>query len=207
MAYRRSRLMEERLADNRERIVRAARHLVARGGFREAQIAAVATEAGLSTGSIYRYFPSKAELFVELLGKAAEHEIDILRSIAEGEGTPSARLFAAVESFTRRALDGRYLAYAFIAEPVDPEVDEARIRHRRAIAEVLKSIVRAGIESGEFPDQDLDASAACLVGAFTEALIGPTAPSAEAVSDRERLIEQICTFCFRAIAGRDKASS
>jgi len=199
--------MEERLADNRERIVRAARHLVARGGFREAQIAAVATEAGLSTGSIYRYFPSKAELFVELLGKAAEHEIDILRSIADGEGTPSARLFAAVESFTRRALDGRYLAYAFIAEPVDPEVDEARIRHRRAIAEVLKSIVRAGIESGEFPDQNLDASAACLVGAFTEALIGPTAPSAEAVSDREWLVEQICTFCFRAIAGRDKASS
>ncbi|HKY90247.1 MAG TPA: helix-turn-helix domain-containing protein, partial [Nevskiaceae bacterium] len=71
MAYRRTPMMEERLADNRSRILRAARGLVAQGGFREAQIAAVAAAAGLSTGSIYRYFPSKAELFVELLSEAA----------------------------------------------------------------------------------------------------------------------------------------
>ena len=67
MAYRRSPLMQERLADNRERILRAARTLIARGGFREASIAAVAQEVGRSTGAIYRYFPSKAGLFVELL--------------------------------------------------------------------------------------------------------------------------------------------
>ena len=60
MAYRRSALMEERLASNRERILAAARQLIAQGGYREAQIAAVAAEAGMSTGVIYRYFRSKA---------------------------------------------------------------------------------------------------------------------------------------------------
>ena len=47
MAYRRSALMEERLASNRERILSAARRLIAEGGYREAQIAAVASEAGM----------------------------------------------------------------------------------------------------------------------------------------------------------------
>jgi AcrR family transcriptional regulator len=51
---------------------------VAEGGFREAQIAAVAAVAGISTGMIYRYFPSKAELFVEVLGAAVGAEIEIL---------------------------------------------------------------------------------------------------------------------------------
>jgi AcrR family transcriptional regulator len=59
MPYRRSALMQDRLADKRARIMRATRHLIARGGFRAARISAVASAAGLSTGSIYRYFPHR----------------------------------------------------------------------------------------------------------------------------------------------------
>ena len=50
MSYKRSFLMEERLADNRQRILKAARALVAEGGFNHASIAAVAASAGLSAG-------------------------------------------------------------------------------------------------------------------------------------------------------------
>ena len=42
MTYRRSPLIEERLANNRDRILLATRKLVSEGGFRDAQIAAVA---------------------------------------------------------------------------------------------------------------------------------------------------------------------
>ncbi len=88
MAYRRTSLMQERLADNRRQILLAARRLIARGGYREASIAAVAAEVGLSIGAIYRYFPSKADLFVELLTDAVSREMDILRGILEGSGRP-----------------------------------------------------------------------------------------------------------------------
>ncbi len=200
MAYRRSALMEERLAVNRERILAAARRRIAEGGYREAQIAAVAAEAGMSTGVIYRYFRSKAELFVEVLTAAVSHEIDILKSIAAGPGSPRERLYAAVETFTRRALTGPNLAYAFIAEPAEPEVDVARIRVRQQLGDVFKSILAEGIEAGEFPEQDLDASAACIVGAYTEALVGPIAPRAERIKDRDRLTRSICEFCVRAVS-------
>ena len=199
MAYRRSALMEERLADNRQRILLSARKLVAAGGFRAAQIAAVAADAGLSTGAIYRYFPSKAELFVEVLGEAVRHEIEILQGIAKSPGTAADRLKRAVESFARRAFEGPFLAYAFIAEPADQEVDAERIRARMEFGKVFKSVLRDGIASGEFPEQNTDIAAACIVGAFTEALIGPIGPARSGAKQREQVIATISLFCVRAV--------
>ncbi len=203
MAYRRTRLMEERLAGNRERILRATRRLVAEGGFRNAQIAAVAAQAGISTGMIYRYFPSKAELFVEVLTAAVDHEIAILRDVIAEKTGAREQLEGAVASFVRRALTGPNLAYAFIAEPAEPEVDAERIRCRKRFGDVFKAVLKHGVASGEFPKQNLDASAACLVGAFTEALVGPIGPSRKSLRDKDRLVNAICAFCARAVGAID----
>lgn len=198
MAYKRSELMEKRLAGNREAILAAARRLVAAGGYRNAPVTAVAAEAGVSTGLIYRHFPSKAELFVEVLTAAVEHELEILSAIA-GQARPAPqRLHAAVASFVRRAMAGPWLAYAFIAEPVDPEVEAERIRCRRLFGDVFKRILADGVHAGELPPQDLDVSAACIVGAFTEALVGPVAPSRDGLRDGEHLVDAIGTLCLRA---------
>lgn len=200
MAYRRTRAVKQRLAENRGRIVAGARQLIARGGLREAQMSSVASAAGLSTGAIYKYFPSQTELFIEVLREAVRHEIEILQAIAGGPGSCTERLRLGVESFVRRALDGPHLAYAFIAEPADARVDAARLRARKAFSEVYQGIVREGIARREFPEQDLDVTAACIFGAFTEALVGPIA--ARAVRDKEKLVRAIVTFCERAVAGR-----
>lgn len=202
MAYRRTRLMEERLAGNRERILRATRRLVAEGGFRNAQIAAVAAQAGISTGMIYRYFPSKAELFVEVLTAAVDHEIAILHDVIAEYSSARAQLDAAVASFVRRALTGPNLAYAFIAEPAEPEVDAERIRCRKRFGDVFKAVLKHGVAGGEFPRQNLDAGAACIVGAFTEALVGPIGPSRKSLRDKDRLVNAICAFCVRAVGAK-----
>ncbi|WP_428309548.1 TetR/AcrR family transcriptional regulator [Hydrocarboniphaga sp.] len=201
MAYRRSALMEERLADNRERILLAARKLIAGGGLREASITAVSQVAGLSTGAIYRYFPSKADLFVEVLTSAVDYEVAILQGIIVKPGTDTERLRAAVRSFASRALEGPHLAYAFIAEPADPEVDAARILCRERFGEVFKTVLRNGIASGEFPKQSVDVSAACIVGAFTEALTRPVAPTTKPAASGKKLVDAIADFCVRAVVG------
>jgi AcrR family transcriptional regulator len=201
MPYRRSALMQDRLADKRTRITRATRQLIARGGFRAAQIAAVASAAGLSTGSIYRYFPSQAQLFIEVLTAAVAHEIELLERIAAAPGAAGVRLKNAVETFARRALEGRNLAYAFIAEPIGAQVELARLRSRREFCAVFQRLLVAGIRSGEFPQQDAEVTAACIVGAFTEALVGPIAPGSKAVTPRARarLIAGISRFCLGAV--------
>lgn len=202
MGYQRSTLMEERLAENRERILSAARSLIAKGGFGEAPISAVAKSAGLSTGAIYRYFPSKAELFVEVLRSAVDHECEILTGIIEQQKqSHEHRLRAAVESFATRALEGPNLAYAFIAEPVDPAVEAQRIECRQQFSDVFAVLLKRGVAAGAFPKQSVEVSAACIVGAFTEALTRPVGPSRKSAVGRKQLISEIVEFCVRAVSG------
>ncbi len=207
MAYRRSPLMQERLADNRQRILQVTRRLIAEDGFRGASVAAVASEVGLSTGAIYNYFPSKAALFVEVLTEAVSHEVKILRKIIAKSGSAEDHLRAAVESFASRALEGPHLAYAFIAEPVDPEVEAARIIYRQRFGKVFEDILKAGIESGEFPPQDVEIGAACIVGAFTEALVRPIGGQQGATkpAKQKKLVKAISAFCVRAASGHLEA--
>jgi AcrR family transcriptional regulator len=195
--------MQERLAGNRARIVLAARGLIAVGSFRETSMTAVAKQVGLSTGALYRYFPSKAQLFVEVLSDAVAHEVDILRAIAERPGPAVPRLRAAVTSFASRALAGPNLAYAFIAEPTDQEVEAARLVCREKFSDVFKDVLRQGIASGEFPAQSVEISAACIVGAFTEALVRPVAPPGVTARppEADKLVKAIVEFCVRAAAG------
>src|SRR5881227_1711411 len=143
MAYRPTARTEARRAEVRDRIVRAAFELIRRGGYREASVAAVAAGAGVATGTVYRHFPSKADLFAEVFRRASQREVDATREAAQEAGGPATRrLAAAVETFARRALRGRRLAWALLAEPVDPAVEEERLVFRRAYAEVFASSLR-----------------------------------------------------------------
>ncbi len=55
-----------------------------------------------------------------------------------GGSAAAARIAAAVETFARRALRGRRLAWALIAEPVDPAVEAERLVFRRAYRDVVR---------------------------------------------------------------------
>ena len=205
MAYRRTERVEERLAETRERIVGASLTLVSRGGYRAASVAEVAGDAGVATGSVYRHFASKAELFAEVFRRASQRELDVVREVAGRPGTAVERLALALETFARRALRGRRLAYALLAEPAEPAVDEERLRFRRSYRDTFAALLREGIAGGELPAMDVDVTAAALAGAMGEALVGPLSPRGRA-RDADQLVRSIVGFCMRAI-GREAANA
>src|SRR5215470_4800650 len=86
------------------------------------------------------------------------------------------RLEAVVATFARRALRHRRLAWALVYEPVDPLVDEERLVYRREYCRHMAGLLRAGIAAGEVPDQNAELSAAAVVGAIAESLVGPLSP-------------------------------
>ncbi|WP_063533784.1 TetR/AcrR family transcriptional regulator [Burkholderia sp. MSMB1589WGS] len=199
---KRSPRLEARLADNRAQILDAARRLVAEGGWQAAQMSSVAHAAGLATGSVYRYFPSKADLFAQVLAIVSQREVDVVRQIAAAGGLVRDRLADAVYAFSKRALRGRRLAFALIAEPCEPEIDVQRLAYRKALSEAVQRIIKEGIRSGEFPEQDARTSAACVVGAFMEALVGPLAPDEEHKTDQAEFLGHIVECCVRAVGAR-----
>ncbi len=202
MAYRRTESATQRLADKRARILKAARDLVAEGGWAAAQVDHVAARAEVATGTVYRYWPSKAELCAEIVATVSAREVGIVKAVADAGGTPVEKLQSAIRTFASRALRGRRLAYALIAEPVDPEVEAVRLDYRAQLAHGLERILREGIMRGVFPRLDPAVAAACIVGAFMEALVGPLAPTkGTGVRADRHLVEQITQFCLRASVG------
>jgi AcrR family transcriptional regulator len=205
MPYRPTERTAARNAETRRRIVVAARGLIARGGYAEAQVAAVAARAGVATGTVYRHFPSKADLFAEVFREASQHEVDAVAATArESRDGAAGRIAAAVETFARRALRGRRLAWALIAEPVDPAVEAERLVFRRAYRDVFADVIEAGVDAGELPPQDPGLSAAALVGAIGEALVGPVSPTATA-RDPGALVASLVDFCLRSVTGKEPA--
>jgi AcrR family transcriptional regulator len=175
MAYRRTERVEARLSASRERILSAALEIVAEHGYAGCSVAAVADRAGVATGSVYRHFPAKAELVAEVFRTASQREVDAVARAGELEATVHERIASVIETFAGRALRSPRMAYALLAEPVDPAVDAERLVFRREYARVFAAFIRTGVESGELPEQDPELSGTALVGAIGEALVCPLA--------------------------------
>jgi AcrR family transcriptional regulator len=193
MPYRPTARTEARRAQVRERIVRAALDLVRRGGYRAATVAAVAARARVATGTVYRHFPSKSELFAEVFRVASQHEVDAVAAAMATPGPAADRIAAAVETFARRALRGRRLAWALLAEPVDPAVESERLVFRQAYASLFSASLREGVFDGSLPAQDPNLVAVALTGAIGEVLTQPHS------ADEEALVASLVQFCLRSI--------
>ena len=196
MPYRPTPRTEARKAATREAIVAAALDQVAEGGYASAGVQAVAARAGVAVGTVYRHFPSKADLFAEVFRRASQRELDVMAQVAEDATLPARdRIAAAAEAFCRRALAGPVLAYALIAEPVDPAVEAERLRLRRGYRDVFVRVLREGVAAGEIADHDSEVLGAALTGALGEALVGPLAARRRGGA----LVASLSQFCRNAI--------
>ena len=202
MSYKRSSLMQERMEQNRKTILQSARELIAHGGFKDAQIQAIADRAGVSSGLVYRYFTNKSQVLIEILFEAITIEVNILNHIAAGELNATQKLHKAVTTFVRRAMNSPQLAYSLMFEPVDPEIEHARFRTKQMIKESIQEILAEGKASGEFVFEDLNTVALCVVGAMTFVVIEPLNPSRNAKLDdtgKNYFVKQIADFCVNAV--------
>jgi AcrR family transcriptional regulator len=165
--------VQARLDAQRERILAAATAQLADAGYAGCSITAVAARAGVAPGTLYNYLSGKTELLTEVFWTVAAGELDAVRAaVAVAWGTAE-EIAAVVETFATRAFKAPRLAYALLAEPVDPAVEALRLRFREDFRSVLADVVSRGMASGLLPPQDPDVVAAALVGGIAEALLAP----------------------------------
>ncbi|MCP8464062.1 TetR family transcriptional regulator [Pseudomonas sp. ZM23] len=206
MVYRQTEARVQKDGELRERILKLALGRVADAGFAALTMQTLADDAGIATGSLYRHFRGKGELAAEVFSRASQREVDALAEVLATPASATARLSDGLRQFAARAWDSRQLAFALIAEPVDPEVDEQRLVYREAYAALFVQLLEQGIAHGEFPSQPVHLIAACLVGAIAEALVGPLSPPARAGRDAglsnpslEDVSDALVHFCLRAV--------
>jgi len=206
MVYRITSARLDRDLELRERILEHALVRVVEGGFAALSMQALAADVGIATGSLYRHFRGKGELAAEVFARASQREVEVLASVLRGPGAITERLAAGLEQFASRAWHSRSLAFALIAEPVEPEVDEQRLRYREAYAELFVELLSEGVRGGDLRVQHIPLIAACLVGAIAEALVGPLSPPAWAAREAGReslelaeVSRTLISFCLCAI--------
>ncbi|MGW2086749.1 TetR/AcrR family transcriptional regulator [Streptomyces sp. NPDC001880] len=198
MPYRPTARTEATRLAHRERLLDAARQLLAEGGYPAASISALARRAGVAAGSVYNHFTSKQELLAAVFRHVAGHELGAVREAVRAHSGAGEQLRALVEVFSYRALRSPRTAWALLAEPVDPLVEEERLTYRRGYHLLAETVIVAGISAGELPPQNAQLSAAAVIGAVGEALLGPLSPVG-ARTDPEPVVESITALCLRAV--------
>jgi AcrR family transcriptional regulator len=197
----------EVISSTRERLLHAAQELMEEGGYGAAAVAAIAERAGLAAGTLYRHFPSKEELFVEVFRTVCSREERAMRAAVVDMPVQDGavrRLEAMLTTFARRALRNRRLAWALIAEPVDRLVDAERLAYRERYAQLLGEALRSAIATGEIPAQNVELTAAALVGGCGEALVGPLSPVRGSGPDAADVVAALGEFVRRAVGARPR---
>jgi AcrR family transcriptional regulator len=160
------------------------------------------TLAGIANGTLYRYFPAKVDLFAEVFRLVSQREVDVMAEVAQADGSAWERMQQALRVFVLRAIQARGLAYALIAEPVDPAVDFERLKLRQAYAEVLIKLLQQGMCQRRVCAATGNGDGSVPGGRLGEALVGPLAPGDKLADDEQQvLVDGILQFCMRAIGG------
>ena len=156
MATARKRLTrDESQAQTRERILLAARAVVARNGFAGASVRDIAEEAGYSQGALYSNFSGKEPIMLELLRQHMREEAEQLQAIVKGSdgaasldrlGTWAGTLNSEVD-WSMLALELQLLAHRSPTFAAD--YDEVHEAHAKNLGQIVAEFYRHWRRQGE----------------------------------------------------------
>jgi len=134
---------DERKAETRTALLDAAGRVFARRGYHAAAVDEVAEEAGFSTGALYSNFDGKEDLFLALLQREIERQVDAVAAVVADRETLDERARGGAEywiEFLDREPELVLLFMEFWAFAVrNPEV---RLRFAARYAEVRSALAR-----------------------------------------------------------------
>jgi AcrR family transcriptional regulator len=177
----------------REQILEGGRRAFIAGGFRGTSVPSIAAEAGVSVGLIYRYFPSKEELFLELCISGTPAELDELAQHLAPIDDPVQRLTVAIDSYfdaLLQAIGAPLVLQALAAAPADERIRVALRRRGDDLRSFSAAFVRDALVRGELAaDVDVDEIAATTTMLLDGALVA-VAEQGDAL-DRDEIRDRV----------------
>ncbi len=188
--------------ERRETILKAACGVFVRSGFHAASMKDICAAAGMSPGSVYRYFPSKDALIEALI------EADQTRWAAAMDGLPIEKgllpALGALAEFGLRDLEDRGFLNLWVetaAEASRNSVVSARLRESyQALQGRLTSLIQASQRSGFIESETDPRVLSCLIFAAFDGLI--LRASFDPHLDARALTRGFLEFIGRAVGAR-----
>ena len=180
---------------NRQKLLRAAHEVLAERGF-EAKITEIASRAKIGLGTIYRNYPTKESLILEITRELVNKStVEVLSIAANVEDAREAVRRTIGVGFKRVKEYGK-LAVQLVAG-VAPS-PYSSVMNPEALANVFRLLIRRGIDQGHFR-RDLDVDYATGVWF---ALVSPSAFRFLGDRPPNEIVGMVCDFFLAGISAR-----
>jgi len=176
------------LAEHREqiraRLFAALSSLMAESGFDAISLADIAARAGIGRTAVYNHFTDKEALLLAFIESETASYVATLEGALAGVEDPEAQLRVYIRQQIRLKRDYRLAPGPDLRSVVSRATLDQLRDHAVHVERILRRILSAGIESGRFPEQDLDVVVplvnACLAGRAGREAGGPNPATVEA---------------------------
>ncbi|MQA84289.1 MAG: TetR family transcriptional regulator [Streptosporangiales bacterium] len=147
----------DRWEARRQEIVDIAARLFAERGYTATGVAELCRETGLGKGSLYYYIGSKERLLAEIHGSVLNPLVDETRKIAASTDPPEAKLRRMTETMLAAIVHHMDHVWVFLHEwkALRGRNASSFRDKRRAVEDVLESILQEGVDRGDFDIPDL----------------------------------------------------
>ncbi|MEZ7170746.1 TetR/AcrR family transcriptional regulator [Sporosarcina sp. OR05] len=140
-----------------KQIIDAAVIVIAENGYHQAQVSKIAKEAGVADGTIYLYFKNKEDILISVFREKMGIFVENVKEIVKKEISATEKLYKLIDNHFSLLYHDRHLAIVTQLELRQSNKD-LRFRINEVLKEylvLLDSILREGIDSGEF-DEKID---------------------------------------------------
>jgi AcrR family transcriptional regulator len=167
--------------EQRATILAAAAACFSRKGYHRTTMDEIVAESGLSKGTLYWYFESKQDLFLEMFESWGDTMLKAMKDMAESRAQPAADRVRALgmwsmEMFAAEPEIVTLLIEAYTALRGDREAYERLLKIYSPFLDMLTDVIEDGVRQGEFKPVNArplaEALGAALDGIALQHLIG-----------------------------------
>ncbi|HET9477347.1 MAG TPA: TetR/AcrR family transcriptional regulator [Dehalococcoidia bacterium] len=150
----------------RERIMSATVDLIREHGFPELRIEEIVERAGLSVGTFYLYFDSKADLFVALVTEYTEKLQEQMKAAYATEGPVALRIARGLDVYLDfiKGNEKGFLYFARTADSINTSAGRLAAWAFKVHADNLQPLLEEAIAAGQMKNLDPELAAQALVG-------------------------------------------
>ncbi|MEW6545362.1 MAG: TetR/AcrR family transcriptional regulator [Bacillota bacterium] len=195
----------EKRLEKETMILDAAERVFAARGYAATTVKDVAQEAGVATGTVYLYFPSKEELFLALIDRGTRAVLEGIVQARQGRPDVVAKLAASLEGAVRSFSAHRDLARVALLQAPGalPSCEERLAELHRLFAAYVAQDLEEACAAGLIPPLDTRVAAWAWVGSFAEILLAWVRGD---VPDLEEALPALVAYNLRGIGAGSAAA-
>ena len=188
--------------DIKNALLDATDRLLAGNGYKKMTIDELAAEVGIGKGSVYLHFASKEEIVLSHIDRIIERLKTRLQVVGEKRAPCARRLremliervvfrFDSVQHYTRSLND--------VLSKIRPQLLERRKRHFDEEARIFATLIKQGVEAGEFAPVKVKETAAALIVATNSLL--PYSLSTRELGERKEIEKRVSNLADLLLKG------